>query len=124
MPFEIQANDRIIRLILAGHVTEADGVELVHELARVEEKYEVFPDRLVDFSAVEKSDFDYETIARRAEERRTRVYPNQFRLAMVAPKPLDYGCARIYQTLCDNPQVELQIFKTRAEAEAWLATNV
>ena len=124
MPHEIQATDRFIRVIFTGHFTEADRLELGSELPRVEATYKIFPDRMLDFTAVEKNDFEFPAIERRAAAARARVYPNPFKLALVAPKPLDYGCARMYQILNDNPQVDLKIFKTRSEAEEWLASAV
>ena len=114
MPFQIQADAHIIRTIFSGHLTEAEIGEMARELARVDADSSHMRDRLTDFSAVEHSDFTVETTQHRAESSRTRVYPNNFRSAIVTPQPLHFGLGRMYQTLSDNPQVDLRIFKTRA----------
>jgi hypothetical protein len=35
--------------------------------------------------------------------------------------PMHVGFARMFQILFDHPQIEVQLFATPAEAEAWLA---
>ena len=120
MPFQIQGDAEIIRIILSGHLTEAEISELGRELARLEAGYATTPNRLTDLSGVDKGALPYAAIQERAEKNRGRVYATNFKSAIVAPTALDYGLTRIYQTLSANPQIDLQIFKTRAEAEGWL----
>jgi hypothetical protein len=42
--------------------------------------------------------------------------------AIVAPMPVQVGFARMFQILNDHPQIEVQLFATLAEAEAWLVS--
>lgn len=121
MPFQIQGDAQIIRIILAGELTIEEISNLGRELARLEAGFEKTPDRLTDLSAVEKGEFDYATLEGLAQRSRSRVYPNRFKSAIVAPQPLQFGLSRIFQTLSDNPTINLQVFRTRAEAEIWLA---
>jgi hypothetical protein len=123
MPYRIEGNAQIIRIIIFGHFIQPEVVDLGRELAQFEAGFEKAPDRLADLSGVEKSDFETATIERLAAERRIRIYPNNFRSAIVAPNSLHYGLARMFQTLSNNPQIDMRIFKTRAEAEAWLAAQ-
>ena len=120
MPFHIQGGAQVTRIILSGQLTLAEIGDLGRELERVEAGSEKIPDRLTDLSALENGGFDYPTVERLAAENRDLIYRNRFRSAIVAPKPLDFGLSRIFQTLSSNPMVELQIFRTRSEAEAWL----
>lgn len=121
MPFQIQGDAKIIRIVLSGHLTVAEIGDLGRELMRMEAGFQITPDRLTDLSAVDTGHFSYETLEDMATESRKRVYKNKIRSAIVAPNPLDYGLSRLYQTLSEHPQICLQIFRTRAEAEAWLA---
>ncbi len=43
-------------------------------------------------------------------------------IALVADTPLVFGLARIYQTTMDDPRFRIQVFRTRSEAESWLAS--
>jgi hypothetical protein len=45
------------------------------------------------------------------------------RLALVAPQDAAFGMARMYQTLRDDPPYEIQVFRARAEALAWLGLD-
>ena len=123
MPFQIQGDAEIIRIILSGHLTEAEIGDLGRTLVRLEADYPTTPNRLTDLTEVEKGNFPYAAIQERAQKNRDRVYATRFKSAIVAPKTVDYGLTRIYQTLSENPQVDLQIFKTRAEAEEWLVAK-
>ena len=123
MPYQIQVHAQIIRIILTGYVTKTEMIDLACETALLDANFGRTFDRLTDLSAVEKSDSDYETISSLAKERQKRIFQQKFRSAIVAPNPLDYGCARMFQTLSENPSVDRQIFKTMVEAELWLASN-
>ena len=123
MPFQIQVDAQIIRIFLTGYVTKTEMSELTGETALLDAKFGKAFDRLTDLSAMEKSDSDYETISALGKERQARTFQNKFRSAIVAPNTLDYGCARMFQTLSQNPQVDRQIFKTMVEAELWLASS-
>lgn len=123
MPFQIQGDAEIIRIILSGHLTETEIGEVGRELALLEADYPNTPNRLTDLSGIEKGDLPYAAIQERARKNRGRVYANKFKSAIVAPRALDYGLTRIYQTLSEHPQVDLQIFKSRAEAEEWITAK-
>jgi len=123
MPFQIQGDAEIIRITLSGQLTEAEISEVGRELIRLEATYPTTPNRLTDLTGVEKGELPFAAIHERAKRNRERVYTNKFKSAIVAPKTLDYGLTRIYQTLGEHPQVDLQIFKTRDEAEGWLAAK-
>jgi hypothetical protein len=122
MPFDIQIRDNIIRLTYTGYVTKAELFASAQEIVRVEGTFERRPDQLTDLSGIVDRETNYETLSTVASERRTRVFPNNWRLAMVAPTPLGFGLARMFKTLTESPQIDIQIFQTLAEAEAWLGT--
>jgi len=121
MPFQIQIDAEIIRIIFSGKITKDEFIDLLKELTRVELDFECIPDRLTDMSGVTEWESGFTTMNDVAAKRRARVFPNKFKSAIVAPNPADYGIARMFQTLNDNPQIEIQIFKSTAEAEGWLA---
>ena len=60
---------------------------------------------------------DIQNFARRRRETR---YPNPFRNAILAPQPVQYGYARMFQTLIDHPDITTQVFSDEAAALAWL----
>jgi hypothetical protein len=49
--------------------------------------------------------------------------PVSIRSAFVAPRPIQFGFARMFQTLNDNPKIELHIVNTMDEALLWIASE-
>ena len=43
------------------------------------------------------------------------------KLAVIAPRDLLFGMARMYEMLRDDSPVEVRVFRERDEAESWLA---
>lgn len=43
-----------------------------------------------------------------------------YRVAVVAPRDVDFGVFRMYGSLADEQAFAVMVFRTRAEAEAWL----
>jgi len=58
-----------------------------------------------------------------AERRRTVALQHPIRSAIVAPTPVSFGFARMFQTLNDHPQIAISIFSTVEAAEAWLVSK-
>jgi hypothetical protein len=44
-------------------------------------------------------------------------------IAVVAPRDLEYGLARMWETLAEERPIDAAVFRTRALALAWLATR-
>lgn len=121
MPFEMQVAGSILRITCSGIVSKAEFVDVLEELRRFESKFECVPDRLTDLSGIAGWEPDFAATMEVTNRRRAEVFPNKFKSAIVAPTPMTYGVARMFQTLNDNPQIEIRIFKARADAEEWLA---
>jgi hypothetical protein len=123
MPFQIQIDAPIIRITFSGNVTRAEFVDLLKELSRVESDFNRIPDRLTDMSGATEWESGFTTTSDVAAKRRAQTFPNKFKSAIVAPSPAAFGIARMFQTLNDHPQIEIQVFKAKAEAERWLGLN-
>jgi hypothetical protein len=123
MPFQIKFDAPILHNTLSGYVTKAEFIEFASELKRVEQEFERVPDRLTDLSDVKEWEPDFGATFEVAYRRRAEVFPNKFRSAIVAPNPGLFGIARMFQSLNECEQIEIRVFKTKAEAERWLASN-
>ena len=121
MPFEIHFEDEVLHLTYSGHVTRAEVMESAAEIARLEATLKHRPDQITDLTPIVTRETDYETLSAVSQEWPAN-YPNSFRMAMVAPTALSHGLARMFQSLVQSPQVEIQIFKLKEEAAAWIAS--
>jgi hypothetical protein len=122
MPFSLTAEPGLLRIVLFGEITRADLASLADAVVEIERTLVVMPNQLTDVSQVSGRDLIYFDMLALAERRRARTLPNLVKSAIVAPRPVDIGFARMFQTLSDNPQMEIRIFATLEAAETWLAT--
>ncbi len=120
MPFEITASSDYILTRIFGAVTPADLHALAEEMAAVEARHPA-ANRLTDLTGVESFNFDFTAVSALAERRRRVEFPAPLKLAIVAVKPVAVGFTRMFQTLNDNPQVEIRIVSSRDEAERWFS---
>jgi hypothetical protein len=119
MPIRIETEAPFFRILMEGRITGADLFDAAGEVERLENGLQRIPDRVIDLSAV-ALDTNFAAVLELASRRVSRVFPNSFRSAIVAPTPAVMGFARMFQTLNTNPQIELRIFDSRESAEAWL----
>ena len=89
------------------------------EVERLEESGTV-GDRLTDLSELERIDVGFEEVFAVALKRALRPIRTPIRSALVASKPVQFGFARMFQMLNDNPRIQIRIFDNRPEAEQWL----
>jgi hypothetical protein len=123
MPYQIIEEPRFVRLVFTGDITPLDLVALDADMAALARNRPVVMNTLADFSQVVDYAITYADMLTYTERRRTQRFANSIKSAVVAPRPVQVGFARMYQTLNTNPQVEIQIFATLAEAEAWLRAD-
>ena len=121
MEYRLRHEGGVLRLTITGEVTRAELGHVLTEVAAIEATLPRQPHRLTDVSGVTRRDTDYQFMRGIAAERAARQYPNAYKHAYVAPASTSFGFARMFQTLNANPQIEVRIFETAAEAEAWLA---
>jgi len=80
-------------------------------------------DTLIDLTAVEHFEISADDLRKSAGRHAAwdRSHPNaRARVAIVAATPLTFGLARQFQSRRVSQTTEVEIFETRADAEAWL----
>lgn len=98
-------------------------MEVSARLRLLEESMEVALSRITDMSEVTDSSLDYETMEQFAVTRRLVWLKSGIRSAILAPSPLTFGLARIFQSINNNPKIEIRLFKERSDALEWLADS-
>jgi hypothetical protein len=123
MPYCLTVEPGLLRVVLLGNLTMAELLCLADAVVESERTLGMIPNQLTDVSQVSGRDFGYFEMLSLAERRRARSLANPIKAAIVAPRPVDIGFARMFQTLNDHPQIETRIFATLETAEAWLAST-
>jgi hypothetical protein len=120
MAFQITTKSGLMHVALTGRVTRDEVIALGMAVREIELASERVPDRLTDVSGVEINELTGDDIQLFARRRREARYPNPFRNAIYAPQPVQFGYARMFQTLVDHPDITTQVFNDEAAAIAWL----
>jgi hypothetical protein len=111
----------VLRLEFTDIVTGRDIQEIAADALVIEAEFPNAPHRISDFCGATGVELRFSDIDALAEKRRATKFPNPFKSAIVAPRPVQLGFARMYQALSKHPQITIRIFTDLATAEAWLA---
>jgi hypothetical protein len=123
MVYQVRGEPQFIRIRFFGKVTRSELLAALDEMEVLEASAATMPHRLTDLTDVELSEVKAVDIHAAAEKRSRRRFANRFRSAVVAPQPVQFGYARMFQVLNQHPDISIQIFADIATATAWLASE-
>src|SRR5262245_61923835 len=102
MPITLETVGEILVARFHGRITSEDMLTGGRDVLAIEQAKETTPSRLIDLSEVTTIDLDFGSMLEFANLRATTVFKNPARSAIVAPGPVHFGFARMYQTLNRN----------------------
>jgi hypothetical protein len=116
----------------AGLVAEGEGEVVAAELIRLNEELVVSPERLrrlrwvlVDLERVDVLAITPSELGRIVELQESIVEVNTDALvAVVGPRDLVYGVARMWQAMASTLGIEAEVFREAHAARVWLSTKV
>jgi len=120
MPITTEFNGEFITAKMSGVITVPDLLALADKVAEFEAQLPVTPHRIADLSEGTVNDYNCVELNAFAAKRRTARLKNQVKSAIVAGDAVQYGFARMYQTLNDHPDIRIEVFQSEAPALAWL----
>jgi len=121
MSLEIEQHADYFLATFRGTMSPADLVECAVRTAELEDATPAPLDRIADLSPVETFDVNFLAVSDLAKKRRDKRYGRVVKSALVADRPVAVGFARMYQTILNNPDIDVRIFPSMDEARAWLA---
>jgi hypothetical protein len=123
MEYTVDAKERIWRVTFFGTMTYRDLLELEERVKKIHESNLVGLDGLVDLRELSNIHIDFVAVSGFTAALRCRSLPNKVRMAIVAMGPIQYGFARMFQTLLDHPQIEVQVFANEKDALDWFSSQ-
>lgn len=121
-PIRVSVDDalQLVEVVFEGELTESGLAELMERHLRG--PYSAFPLGLFDLSDVTALGISSESIRKAARSVGEHVNSRlkEGKLAIVAPRDLFFGMARMYEILRSESPVEVRVFRERGEAESWL----
>ena len=122
MPFEIRDEGNYHSARLFGVLDRADLDAMTTEVERLEDAG-VLIDRITDLTSLERIDVGFEEVFAVAQRRAERKVTAPIKSALVANRPVQFGFARMFQMLNDNPRIHIRIFGNLEEAQQWLHSS-
>src|ERR1044072_4117217 len=123
MPYTMALVGPLLRIELRDILNAVELHQLADEIEHLEPALPTTPDRIVDLRPLRSPVVDFSSMLSLAERRRAAPVRNAIRPALVADSPVAIGYSRMFQTLVTNPKIELRVFQTMDEAEAWIAAT-
>jgi NAD(P)H-flavin reductase len=120
MPLIFNLREGLMETKLHGAVTAEDLLRLDQLAREADSRLEASPNRILDISDATWGLVNSELVRSMAAIREREPMKNHVKAAIVAPKPEQYGIARMFQALDENPALEIQIFKDAPSAYEWL----
>jgi len=120
MPITTEYTGEFIVIKIAGMIGLPDLLAEADELAVIEARLPVTPHRITYLSSGGVGDVNFADLHVFAAKRRLVQLKNRVKSAIVAEDAVQFGMARMYQTLNENPNIQVEIFQSEAPALAWL----
>ncbi|MEO7413145.1 MAG: STAS/SEC14 domain-containing protein [Opitutaceae bacterium] len=124
MPISITREGELLVAKFQGCITTVEFLQSGREMNEIEQREPATPDRIIDLSETNGINLNFKTIDDFAQTRELSQLKNPAKSAIVAPGDLQFGLARMYQTMNRNPRLEVQVFRDQAAALAWLRPKV
>jgi hypothetical protein len=119
MPFELTTPDAILFARVFGVFTAPELNHLAWEAEIAEASHPVSLDRITDLTAVERFEVGirevYYFAVRRSKQRFSRVVKS----AIIVREPAQHAIARVYESINENPQIQVRILRSLTEAKEW-----
>jgi len=119
MPFELTTPGAVLFARVFGVFTAPELNHLASTAEIAEASHLVSLDRITDLTAAERFEVGFREIyyfaIRRSKQRFSRVVKS----AIIVQDPVQFGIARLYEALNDNPQIQIRILRSVPEAQEW-----
>ena len=124
MPYLLKEHDGLVEVLFSGLITPDELMKAGQDFQALEARLEISPHRLTDLTEAGEINVDFSQMERFAAVRRSAQLKNKVKSAIIAPSPVQFGLARMFQTLNTNPMIHIRIFKDPSSARRWLAEEM
>ena len=121
MPFELTTPGAVLFARVFGVFTAPELNHLATEAEIAEASHPVSLDRITDLTAVERFEVGFREIYYFAIRRSAQRFSRVVKSAIIAQEPVQFGIARVYEALNENPQIQIRILRSVTEANEWFA---
>ena len=120
MPITTDYQGEFIVIKMSGSVSLPELLEHAERIAAIEASQAVTSHRITIFPKGLVCDLSFPELHAFAAKRRAAPLKNPVKSAIVAGDAVQFGFARMYQTLNEHPNLRVEIFQSEEPAFAWL----
>jgi hypothetical protein len=120
---QYEYKDDILFVTFPETLSDNDFRLVNEEFEIIEKEYSVVPNFIVSLNNVKTFSGDYHSVQKLAKQRAEKTFPNNIFEAILVTNDFQMGFARMYQTVNDNPQLTIEIFKDEAKAIEWIKSK-
>lgn len=120
MAYEIRFAGDLMIVRFLGIITREDLRASLAEVEGIEASRDAAPDRITDLSESDADEISFDAIEELVERRRAARLKNRVKSAIFAPGDVQFGFSRMFQSMNDNPQIEVAVFREPVRMASWL----
>jgi hypothetical protein len=121
MSYSIDKSDKFIRVIYSGTLKNQDIQGVLRDSLIMNGGELKLTNRIEDMSRLKGIRIGFDELMALTEKLRTIQLSRVVKTAVLTSNSLQYGTARIFQTILEHPQMNVEIFSNEEEAYKWLS---
>ena len=120
MSYTMAMDGAVLRIRLYDTLTDVDLRDLADDVLGLEANQVPTPARVTDMSGLRRISVGFREMLAFVERRRASPPKQSIRSALVVESEVQYGIARMFQTLNNHPLVSVEIFRDASKALDWV----
>jgi hypothetical protein len=121
MSYSIDKSEKFIRVIYSGTLKNQDIQGVLRDSLIMNGGELKLTNRIEDMSRLKGIRIGFDELMALTEKLRTIQLSRVVKTAVLTSNSLQYGTARIFQSIVAHPQMEVEIFVNEEEANNWLS---
>ena len=122
MPFTVEKNTQLIRVTYTGTLDNKDITGVLQDSLTMDGSELNLINRIEDMRNLRGIKIGFDDLMDFTKTLRTIQLPKVVKSAILTGNPLQYGIARMFQTILEHPQMSIKVFSNEEEALRWIST--
>ena len=120
MPYSIDTSAGFTKVTYSGTLDNKDIQGVLREELKTDDQELKMTNRLEDMKKLKGIKIGFEDLMGFTDSILTIQLSQNVKTAILTGNPLQYGIARMFQSILEHPQMKIQIFSDEEEAHKWL----
>jgi hypothetical protein len=121
MSYSIEKNDQLIRVKYEDTLDNTDIQGVLKDALIMNDKESSPTNRIEDMRTLKGSKVGFDTLSGFTENIRNIQLSQAVKSAILTSNALQFGIARMFQSILEHPQIKVKIFSNEEEAYNWLS---